>query len=182
MAAAEKSYLTPFGDNRKPPPAPNADDVSRDLSCQGTIGLTLQQVLDELPPNIAQLEESRSRNGSYEPLLLPPLTMCAASRDRILQSFGESVAESQRKPSGPPVVLRGRVEYYNRLSRKWRLVVKDAELLQRLPLDRYRRRRERPSFWQIAKEQQASNVAKGAVVSSPGEKFRLDLLLYNDIE
>jgi hypothetical protein len=73
----------------------------------------------------------------------------------------------------PAAILRGRIQYYNRVGSKWRLVVHDAELQPRQPLHVQRRKRERSSLWTTT-----TTAAPDAALKIP----RLEILAYNDIE
>ena len=121
----------------------------------------------------------------------PPLHLHPNVVDRIMHSFGKEVAKSQqhtdiegstsstsslplkhRGPEPPAALLRGKLEYYNRRNNKWRFVIKDAELAERPILEKYRRKRERPSLWLVSEEQNTKR----------SNKFDLELLAFNDIE
>ena len=158
----------PTGDDKvpkdawnEPPPPPERESVISDLSCQGTLALTLRNALQEF----------QEREQSID-------------IDRIMQAFGEAVAQSQQEqfqleaadntitpdvPLAPAALLRGRVHHYNRLGTKWRFLVEDVEIHPRKPLDKHRRKRERHSLWIDAQE---------PVMRIP----RLELLLYDDME
>jgi hypothetical protein len=73
----------------------------------------------------------------------------------------------------PAAILRGRIQYYNRVGSKWRFVVHNAELQPRQPLHAQRRKRERPSLWTTTTDDDAD-----ATLKIP----RLEILAYNDIE
>jgi hypothetical protein len=103
--------------------------------------------------------------------------------EQIMKSFGEAIAESQRtradgdsRTGGPAALLRGRLDHFNRLNTKWRLIVHDAEIRPRAPLDKNRRKRERPSLWQISEEKYPTR--QGA---PPPAKCTLEILAYNDL-
>lgn len=124
----KKKALWPAG----PPPAPDANLVMNDPSCHGILGLTLQQALQE--------DEEQEQDFT----------------NAILKRLGASIAETQNKQTTTSTttcaLLRGRIDHYNRRNSKWRIVVKDATLRKRYPLDKRRRRKERVSLWQVAAE------------------------------
>jgi hypothetical protein len=159
-----------------PPPPPDAEVVARDLSCQGSLGWTLQDALQEL-------HDEEKAEEKKEISVAAPLHFGPAVIDRIMRSFGEAVAASQQRTTGPAALLRGRLEHYNRCNNKWRLVVEGAEIRERLPLDRNRRKRrhDRPSLWQVAEENRAKRSRTSLPVSSNNPKFDLEILAYNDI-
>jgi hypothetical protein len=138
-----------------------------------------------------QSEVDGSRSSSNVPLS-PRIDLSQQNVDQIMRSFGEAVTQSQcdqreldankQQRSGdradaagaaaPAAVLRGRIDHYNRFGAKWRFMVHDAEILPRRALDRNRRKRERPSLWQLAAQQQEPSV----------KIQRLEILVYDDIE
>jgi hypothetical protein len=153
-----------------PPPPPDRASVVADLSCQGTLAMTLRDALLEFQ------EEGESSQS--------------IDVDRVMQAFGESVAQCQQEQYlleavtrtsnsedvaklAPAALLRGRVHHYNRFGSKWRIVVEDVEIHPRKPLDPQRRKRERPSLWSLIPEDDAAPVL---------QLPRLEILLYNDIE
>jgi hypothetical protein len=166
-----KDATTPLWDG--PPPPPDPETVIGDLSCQGTIAITLRDALREFQ------QESMKDSPNFQ-----------FDIDRIMQSFGEAVAQCQQDQytfevnaqrnddnnndveMAPAALLRGRVNYYNRLESKWRFVVDDVEILPRQPLDKNRRKRERPSLWTLPQRKD----------EPPVKIQRLEILIYNDIE
>jgi hypothetical protein len=104
-----------------PPPPPDAQQVARDLSCQGIIAFTLKETLDEMlseqSSDINQQQEpiidqthlnldstaTATANGTEEteglaPVLqTPPVRLDQPMVTRILQAFGTSVAHSQQE-------------------------------------------------------------------------------------
>jgi hypothetical protein len=151
-------------------PPPPAEKVSRDCSCFGMLGMALQDALQEL------------QTESCEDCPAAALNVTPGVLDRIMQSLGEEVAITQQNPpvDAPAALLRGRLEHYNRLNKKWRLVVKDAELRQRNPLEGNRRKRERPSLWQVAEEQRQAKPDQDS--SGVSKSINLEILAYNDID
>jgi hypothetical protein len=174
-----------------PPPPPDAQQVAKDLSCQGVIGFTLQEALDEVyaeqnsnqeqlqPLELDEAEESNQNESELAENPLVRLTLDQSMANRILQSFGEAVAHSQRdryslatstaeqehehqhKHQPPAALLKGRLVHYNRRNTKWRVVLRDADFQRRSPLDKNRRKRERPSLWHASREQQLDDFVNG---------------------
>ena len=166
-------------------PLPDRETVIRDISCQGSIGLALQQALvNATGEHGVDDDDTESVNQRIE--LDPPAV------SQILQSFGNAVAETQReqrdirmgrKPAvstsasrrtvmAPAAVLRGRVDHFNRRGSKWRFMVHDAQMIERSPLDKNRRKSERRSLWEVMKEKRPQPITIR----------RLEVLAYNDIE
>jgi len=145
-------------------------------------------------------EDHKEENQDEEPASSQRALLDQQAVLRIVQSFGEAVVQSQHNEcaalpaanqhktddselSGnhemtiaPTALLRGRLDHYNRLNGKWRFVVQGAQILPRKALDRNRRKRERPSLWQVASVE-ASTAAEPAVKIP-----HLEILAYNDIE
>jgi hypothetical protein len=162
-------------------PLPNRDTVIHDLSCQGSIGLALQQALVNQETELGG-DDDTDINCSDKHIKLDQPAI-----SQILQSFGMAVSHTQREQrdlqmgvevastcsfSAPVAVLRGRVDHFNRCGAKWRIMVHDAQIIERKPLDKYRRKSERPSIWEVMNETQ----------SNPLKIRRLEILAYNDIE
>lgn len=164
------------------PPLPDPEKVIHDVSCQGSIGLALQQALYEESES-----EEEDQGEEEEETPSDKIQLDQPAIKQVLQSFGKAITQSQHdqqemelnkeaKATGnlpaPAALLRGRVDHFNRLGGKWRLVVHDAKIIGRRPLDRNRRKRERPSLWRVLKEGQPE----------PTQIQRLEILAYNDIE
>jgi hypothetical protein len=223
-----------------PPPPPDAQQVAKDLSCQGIIGFTLKEALDEIVaeqeleqeqeqiidhPNLNstataaeedETETESNQNNASEVAQPPLIRVDQRMVTSILQVFGKSVAHSQQERYSqqqqqqqqrqgtttatasvepPAALLKGRLKHYNRRNTKWRIVLRDVDFQQRRPLDKNRRKRERPSLWQVGREQQQqedgnSNTGKStstplptqATTNSTTSKCTLEILAYNDLE
>lgn len=166
------------------PPLPDAEKVVQDVSCYGSIGHALQQALfndsDELEGHNNTSDKESESISSYKLGLEQP------ALQQILTAFGNAIAKTHQEQhevewnprqrydgitAAPAALMRGRVDHFNRRGSKWRLVVHDAELVERKSLDRNRRKRERLSLWNA--------IGKGSeAVKIP----RLEILAYNDIE
>jgi hypothetical protein len=73
----------------------------------------------------------------------------------IISTFGKSVVKhwtttkkSPRTWNPPDGLLRAKVHYYNRLGSKWRIVLKNVQLLPRVHLDPIRKKKSQQSLWE----------------------------------
>ena len=74
---------------------------------------------------------------------------------QILSTFGDSVTEHCTTSSPtminseipPDALLRGKVQYYNRLGGKWRIVLTDVEIRPRINFDPTRKKSHGQSLW-----------------------------------
>jgi hypothetical protein len=186
-----------------PPPPPDAQQVAQDLSCQGIIGFTLKEALDEIHKeqdqeqeqvidqsiNLNATNETASNQNNASELAQTPLFRVDQSMvTGILQAFGTSVAHSQQERYAqqqqqqvrhqgtaaaaattvepPAALLKGRWKHYNRRNTKWRIVLQDADFQRRRPLDKNRRKRERPSLWQVGREQQQQEQQEDSITDN----------------
>lgn len=222
-----------------PPPPPDPNAVVEDLSCQGIVGMALQEALESLRTEIEIIERperkqravpSKDETNKWEQSnemdhidrkhVIDMFDSIRATKsnflqqesiDRIMHTFGESVAQSHVIESdnfnnrtvdaassgsgspdrpqlkGPSVLLRGRLDHYNKLSSKWRILVRDAEIVERKEIDSNRRSREKPSLWKVMSEDgeeqetteaPTSNLGRSKVWKLPGP---LEILAYNDL-
>lgn len=88
---------------------------------------------------------------------------------QVFRAFG---AEQTSSTTAPSILLRGRVESYNRFHGKWRMLLKDAQIRPRFPLPKNRRKREYPSLWDVSQENENNDPPA----------FTVEILAYNDIE
>lgn len=163
-----------------PPSPPDAEIVVNDPSCQGILGVTLRQALDELidEPNKASSTgaDGQDTDGSA-------VRLTSEMAARVMTSLGAAIAHEQtasalaigggNEAKATSVVLKGRLDHYNKRNGKWRLVIRDAKLLKRVPLKRNRRKLERMSLWDVCREGQQSN---GGL-----KTFDVEILAYNDV-
>jgi len=164
-------------------PLPDPECVIHDASCQGSIGVALQQALCN------EGTGDHNRDDGHAHLSEKKIKLDRPAIDRILQSFGRAVARTQHEQReilmkrttqpqatssapAPCALLHGRVDHFNRRGGKWRLMVHDAKIIARKPLDRNRRKRERRPLWNAMEEGQPE----------PFKIARLEVLAYNDIE
>jgi hypothetical protein len=105
--------------------------------------------------------------------------------DSVMKRFGQAVAETnwanslssslgkndRRKLNEPPAaLLKGRIDHYNRLGGKWRIVVHGGQLKRRVGLPRDRSKKVRPTLWEAMGDQET--------VALPTS---LQLLAYDDL-
>jgi hypothetical protein len=105
--------------------------------------------------------------------------------DSVIKRFGQAVAETnwrnslssswgkngERKRNEPPAaLLKGRIDHYNRLGGKWRIVVEGGQLKRRVRLARDRSKKVRPPLWDAMADQET--------VALPTS---LQLLAYDDL-
>jgi hypothetical protein len=144
-----------------PPAAPDRAKITRDVSCQGVLGMTLQNALQSLQTNntiATQLEGDNCDNRNDASSADTAKNRCAGSIftdqqsiDRIMKSFAEAIANSYetmssttnatntntqsdekgRTPIAPSAVLCGKVDHYNRRSDKWRILVRNSKIVER---------------------------------------------------
>lgn len=170
---------------------PNVDAVAGDASCHGVLGASLLDTLQDLKTqtmldkegggtlDVERLSDQESDVEKLERAEKPP-QLSEESMDRILSALGGSMAKFYSTPSlgtsatAPSVLLRGRVDHFNRRNNKWRIVVKDAQFRHRVDLGRNRRMRERPSLWDVSKADKD--------MDSQSPKLNLELLAFNDID
>jgi hypothetical protein len=167
-------------------PLPDHETVIRDISCLGSIGLALQEALVNASTEQGDDGDTDTDSANQRIELDPPAV------SQILESFGNAVAQTQREQrdtligrkqqagsrsagrsvGAPAAVLRGRVDHFNRRGAKWRFMVHDAQIIERSPLDKNRRKNERRSLWEVMKEKRPQPITIR----------RLEVLAYNDIE
>jgi hypothetical protein len=165
-------------------PPPDKRIIANDASCFGFFGVTLAETLEELQKtetttvsgSLIENADDESRITADEPKL--SFEMIPGVSQEIMKSLGRAMAKCHSGSSfvknAPAAILRGRVDHYNRRNTKWRIFVRDAQIQRREPLERNRRMRERPSLWDVSKDNESTN-------ESP-TKLDLELLAYDDIE
>lgn len=70
-----------------------------------------------------------------------------------VKNLVDASCESKTKStdSGSAVMMRGKLDHYNMRNGRWRIVVKDVELMTRPKMMRLRPHRKKPSLWKVAK-------------------------------
>lgn len=160
-----------------PPPAPPAELVSNDFSCQGTLGLTLRQAITELVAEDQDKDLEGVDNESQTKFLASMVEDTVKSLGRAIATTQQNRLEQRRSSSRPAALLRGRIDHYNRQGSKWRILVHDAEIIRRYPLDRSRRKRELPSLWDVCSDKAALKPDK-----TESATLKVEVLAYNDLE
>jgi hypothetical protein len=163
--------------NKRPPPA-DADLVAQ-LARVGPIGLCLGEALDDLVSEslVEQIQhESKEESDSEEKPESERGLFDSTMADRVMHSFGQAVAKS-RWEAPPAALLRGRVEHYNSLEGKWRIVVKDAEIRQRVPSAQTNpRKKKRVKLWDASELRQGEEQPVTPLAGS------LQILAYDDLK
>jgi hypothetical protein len=99
-------------------------------------------------------------------------------RVAIFQAMAERPRQ-QQQTSPPNALMKGRVVYYQRHASKWRIEVDQVHFRRRVPLAKIRRRKEKPSLWQVSRESRSDG---GGSSGQPSSNVSFELLAYNDIE
>ena len=129
------------------------------------------------------------------------LTMAELQRQRCSLTTGPYQASSSSVPNdhdhddeeedrAVAALLRGRIQYYQRLHGKWRIVLDEVEYKSRKTLDPQRRRRgPKRSLWDMCQDSTDTNTNDDTGVnrSDQGSEkqqkgMKLEVLAYNDIE
>ena len=142
------------------------------------LGQCLAESLQSMQKGNHNFTNDTSAVAEYSPTKRRRIEFDADMTSRIMQAFGEAVVDTNwdakkydGKPKAPAALLRGRLQHYNRVGQNWRIVVEDATLTPRIPLDPNRRRRDRTSLWEAdATKQQAIPVGG-----------KIQLLVYDDL-
>jgi len=131
--------------NKIPPPADAA--LVAQFAKAGPIGQCLSEALNDLvSESFAQEveQEAQESNNEDDEVKVPFDSTMATS---VMNSFGRAVAESDWKGC-PAALLRGRVDHYNKMDQKWRIVVEDAEIRPRMtPEKGQARKKQKVSLW-----------------------------------
>jgi hypothetical protein len=122
------------------------------ISCQGVaIGQCLNDALRSL---------ESSEGGRHErqpPSKRQKISIDSEAVDRIMQTFGEAVADTQLEsnctkstPSAPRALLKGRLDHYNRVGKNWRILIDHVKLKERAPISHEKKKRgDKRSLWQV---------------------------------
>lgn len=153
------------GGKRKRPPS---NDNLASLVQSGPIGQCLQEALNDLVSEsfVEEMEQEVGDSTGQTPSTIFDKSMA----DCVMNSFGRAVADSEWNDA-PAALLRGRVDYYNKMNDKWRIVVQDAQLRPRLPLSKKNATRlQKKTLWVTSISQQGTTMLNGP----------LQILAYND--
>ena len=164
-------FDAPLGGEHDPP------EVGKDIRCQGILGSTLNDALDEI------LDEDihgaiREDNVNSEGMV-NHVRINNSMKEKILNEFGASFRNRQRMTKAPAVLLKGRIIYYCRIESRWRIRLDDARIVRRKDLTPKRRRSLRMSLWSMAKDD-ARNVEGERKPETHSQSLLLNL--YNDEE
>lgn len=155
---------------------------TKDWSCHGSLGWTLQQALNEMdemqtaagaadPPQqspdetgsdpAAPDDDNSAQTGEVDPPSKPISTLHIHAtpelRQAVLAALATGCGDTRRTKrttatTSPHGVLKGRIRYYQRQGSRWRMEVDNVRIRRRFPLAKIRRKAERPSFWDLSRE------------------------------
>lgn len=158
--------------SKRPTPA-DPKLVACSIAKGGPIGQCLNEALNDLVSE-SLVEEMEQEGGDSSGETASP-SFDKSMAETVLNSFGRAVAESEWKDS-PAALLRGRVDHYNKMEQKWRIVVDDAEIRPRVPLNKGdARKKQKLSLWETSERQDKND--QDTSVSLSGS---LQILAYND--
>lgn len=131
----------------------SSENVIAGVAEQSPLGKSLQEALERLISQDSKKSSSMSRNNT------PAQSFQRKVAKQIMSTFGRSVARTWTHPktgkssyqgamNPPDGLVRAKVHYYNRLGSKWRIVLKNVELLPRVPLDPSRKKPSQQSLWE----------------------------------
>jgi hypothetical protein len=131
----------------------SSENVIAGVAEQSPLGKSLQEALECLTSQDSKKSSSMSRNNT------PAQSFQRKAAKQIMSTFGRSVARSWMDPktrkstyqgaiNPPDGLIRAKVHYYNRLGGKWRIVLKNVEILPRVPLDPSRKKPSEQSLWE----------------------------------
>jgi hypothetical protein len=122
------------------------------ISCQGiAIGQCLNDALRSLKSSEGE------RHERQPPSKRQKINIDSEAVDRIMQTFGEAVADTQLKsnsnkstPSAPRALLKGRLGEFNRVGQNWRILIDHVTLKERAPASREKKKRgDKTSLWEV---------------------------------
>ena len=159
------------------PPPPADPELVQKIALLSPIGQCLQESLQDMIQEslVRELQEADQHDEKAAPSIDSDIA------DRILDSFGKAVSDTdwhrEFKGIAPPAaLLRGRIDYYNRVEGRWEIMVDNAELRPRALLDpnRKKRTRERPSLWDVSLRQEKRRPTTTL-------EGKLQVLVYDDL-
>lgn len=154
------------------------------LSGELAIGKCLAEALQEL-----QDQDAASQGAEEDEKSSSPLKVNGAVSEAVMNAFRNAIKETTLKKSShqreelqtgeededdapPRLLLRGKMEHYNRIGQYWKITVDDVELKNRVPLSRNRRKRNFDDLWD-------TEAHRNEEVVKLDEK--LEILAYNDV-
>jgi hypothetical protein len=162
-------------------PAFDRQFVASISSSSTALGQCLRSALVQMTEAQPQIKQQEQEEEEEEEPMPKRIRLDSEAVDSIIQSFGESMADTQMKSNesssiadedsaAPRALLHARLDHYNRVGQNWRLVVDNVEVKKRHPLLKERpRRRKKVSFFRSDNES-ASSVAE-----------EIQILAYNDL-
>lgn len=124
-------------------------------------------------------EEEPPANQAAAPAASRRIRITPQMRSAIFEAMSERPQQQPRHQQPPPnALMKGRVVYYQRHSSKWRIQIDHVHFRRRVPLAKIRRRKEKPSLWQVSRERRSDYG--GATTAN--SNVSCELLVYNDIE
>lgn len=163
--------------SQRPPPADAA--LVAQLAKTGPIGRCLNEALNDLVSEcfVEQVEQEVQESNHEEQDDTVKVPFDSNMAERVMNSFGRAVAESEWKDC-PAALLRGRVDHYNKLEQKWRIVVEDAEIRPRVALEA--RKKQKRSLWEHAAASESSRGDGDERQQAIPLSGSLQILAYND--
>ena len=154
--------------------------TTKDWSCHGSLGWTLQQALSEMEEEAATQD---AINGTAPTSATSPSTSASTiqptpqMRKAALEALSTGTLRIKNAPHG---ILKGRIKYYQRQGSRWRFELEDVRLRRRPTLPRNRRKQERLSLWTHSQE---SRQGKDPPLedTDKAHKFAFELLAYDDV-
>lgn len=130
---------------------------------------TAASVASAATPNEEEEEPTTASTATSAPkqqqLKLNPIIV-----DQVMQEFGNAVVRTNWKNSNttssiekksaassmnnnnnkspPTALLKGQLDHYNRIGSKWRIIVRNVQIRQKIPLPTNRKKRDRTSLWE----------------------------------
>jgi hypothetical protein len=165
----------------------SSENVLASVAEQSPVGKSLQEALERLIRQDSKTSSSISRNNS------PALTFRRTAANQIMVTFGRSVARTWTDPktrtgrryqgarNPPDGLIRAKVHYYNRLGSKWRIVLKNVELLPRVPLDPSRKKPSEQSLLDQSRSSSSECPIQITDSSNGNYKGLLQVLAFDDI-
>ena len=136
----------PTVEELKKRPAPADPDEVASLARKSLLGQSLQDALNEM----IQEDAATSHNEDEPPQKKKRLLLQQHMAKNVLEEFGQTVAHTNWE-AAPAALVRGRLDHYNRMNGKWRIVVRDAQWKRRETLDKNRRKTNPPPLWDATK-------------------------------
>jgi hypothetical protein len=164
-------------ENKRQNSATDTDrQIAASISRQGVgIGQCLFDALKNLEPSgVATVDDDEVLPAAKK----RKIRIDSGAVDRIMQTFGEAVADTQLEStttksvtSAPRALLRGRLDHYNRVGQNWRILIDKVKLKERYPLPSDRKKRNKNIIWDGTSEKR-EEIAMDE---------KVQILAYNDV-